>query len=85
MADAAERDRVIAKALAYAVAFIDSFPPDKQVASERHTMLALLRAYASLASESAREQASSATTTSADILDALASDIEFRSGRRIYL
>ena len=80
-ADTTERDRVIAKALAYAVAFIDSFPADKQVASERRIMLALLRAYANLA---AREQ-SSGTTTGADILDALADDIELRSGRRVVL
>jgi hypothetical protein len=47
-------------------------------------MLALLRAYANLASEAAREQ-SSATTTSAEILDGPVNDIELRSGRRVYL
>jgi hypothetical protein len=72
------------KALAYAVAFIDSLPADKQIASERRIILGLLRAYANLASEAARELPSD-TTTSADILNALADDIEVRSGRRVYL
>jgi len=74
--DTAVRDRIIAKALAYAIAFIDSLPPEKQLAPERRTMRALLRAYAGLAAEQ-----SSGTATSANILDALAHDVELRSGR----
>ncbi len=78
--DSAVRDRIIAKALAYAIAFIDSLPPEKQPAPERRTMRALLRAYAGLAAEQ-----SSGTTTSANILDALADDVELRSGRQVFL
>jgi len=80
MIDSAERDRIIAKALAYAIAFIDSLPPEKQPAPERRTMRALLHVYAALAAEQ-----SSGTTTSANILDALADDVALRSGRRVYL
>jgi len=66
--------------LAYAIAFIDSLPPEKQPAPERRTMWALLHAYAGLAAER-----SSGTTTSANILDALADDVELRSGRQVFL
>jgi hypothetical protein len=75
---------VVAKALAYAIAFIDSLPADKQDASDRAAILAMLHAHAAVESKAARD-GDAWGATAADILNYLADDVERRSGQRARL
>jgi hypothetical protein len=77
-------DPVVAKALAYAIAFIDSLPADKQDASDRAAILAMLHAHAAMKLKAARD-GDAWGATAADILNYLADDVERRSGRRARL
>ena len=74
-------DRTTARALAYAIAFLDFLPRSERLASERAVMLSQLQAWAVVEAEAASDKPWDYSTL-ADILDALADDIEERCGVR---